>query len=143
MKRFLISFACLSLLIAAGFSTSRGQPQSPDAKQQMRTKLVHSQGILEGMLAEDYEKVARSSADLGLTAQATAWQVFQTPEYTRNSETFRRTCDDMARHAKAKDLEALMRDYSELTSQCVQCHKYIRGVRVTEVDRPRAALALR
>jgi hypothetical protein len=133
MKRFIVTFGCLAVLVLAAFSSGR-EPQPENVRTLMRMKLSHAQSLMEGLAVEDFDKMAKSSADLAVTSQAAAWQVFQTPEYTRQSAEFRKTCDELTKHAKAKDLDAVTEDYLKLSKQCVECHKYVRGVRVTLND---------
>lgn len=130
-----IGAACLALTLGmrACFPTAAAQ-QPENVQTLMRLKLQHAQGVLEGIALEDFDKVDKHAQGLALVSQAAAWQVFQTPEYLRQSAAFRLTCDELSGHARSKKLDAAALDYVKLTMQCVECHKHIRGVKVTQLD---------
>lgn len=100
----------------------------------MRMKLKHTQSILEGIAVEDYDEIEKNAKEVALLSQAAAWQVLQTPEYQQHSLDFRRTADDLAKHAREKNLDAAALDYVRLTTGCVNCHKYVRSTRVTSIQ---------
>lgn len=130
-----IAAACVALTlgIRACFPTAAAQ-QPENVQTLMRLKLQHAQGVLEGIALEDFDKIDKHAQGLALISQAAAWQVFQTPEYLRQSASFRVTCDELSGHARAKKLDAAALNYVKLTMQCVECHKHIRGVKVTGLD---------
>ena len=132
MKRLLISCSILSVLGALAFSEER-VPDAENVRALMRKKLSQTQSVLEGIALEDFDLIAKNAGALSATSQAAAWQVVATPEYTRQSAEFRRTCDDLAEQAKKKNLDAAALSYVKLTMQCVECHKYVRSVRLSAV----------
>lgn len=96
----------------------------------MRKKLVHSQNVLEGLTMENWDQVTRHAQQLSLLSQAAAWQVLQTPEYAQRSTEFRRAADALTEAARKHNLDGATLAYLEVTSKCVSCHKYVRGVRI-------------
>jgi hypothetical protein len=58
--------------------------------------------------------------------------VLQTPEYLQQSQDFRRTADAVTEAAKKKNLDGTALAYVELTMKCINCHKYVRGVRMAD-----------
>lgn len=111
------------------------QPKDPDAVQKiMRAKLEHSQEILEGVATEDFDAIKKNAQSLALLSQAAGWQVYQTPDYQQYSADFRRIADSLVEKAEKKNLDGAALDYMRLTMSCVQCHKYIRGVRITKAE---------
>ena len=123
----------LSLL---GHGEQIGKPQ-----EFMRAKLDHSQRVLEGLAVEDFDMIAKHSQDLSLLSLAASWQVVQTPEYAQHSLEFRRATDAMTAAAKKKNLDGAALAYVEVTMKCVNCHKYVRGVRMAAAPAPRLPLA--
>lgn len=102
----------------------------------MRMKLKHTHAVLEGIATEDFDKIEKNAREVALLSQAAAWQVIATEEYKQHSKDFRRTADDLTRHAKEKNLDAAALDYVRLTTGCVNCHKHVRSVRVAGIDAP-------
>ena len=138
MKRPLIAvaaLACLSLLVAPG----RTDEDPVDAF--MRAKLTHSKEVLEGLTLEDFDQIAKHGQELSLLSQAAAWNVLQTPEYKQHSLEFRRSADSLTKAAKNKNLDGAALAYVDVTLKCVNCHKYVRGVRTAQ-RLPDAALQL-
>ena len=130
-KRFMIfavaAAAVCSWLIARGFAE---QPKPNDVGALMKLKLKHSQNILEGVAVEDFDLIAKNSQQLSLLAQDVNWRVFQTPEYRHHSADFQRIADNLTKAAKDRNGDAAALAYVQLTMSCVNCHKYVRGVRM-------------
>lgn len=99
----------------------------------MRAKLDHSQRVLEGLTVEDFGMIAKNSQDMALLSQATNWQVLQTEEYLQQSGEFRRAANTLTQAARDKNLDAAALAYVDLTMKCINCHKYVRGVRLARL----------
>lgn len=108
----------------------------------MRAKLDHSKKLLEGLALEDFTLIARESQELSLLSQATNWQVLQTEEYLEQSAEFRRSADALTEAAREKNLDAAALRYVDLTMKCVNCHKYVRKVRMASIPASADAIAL-
>ncbi len=113
----------------AWVQTGRTQEQG-EVADFMRMKLDHAQRVLEGVALEDFSLVAKHSQEISLLSQAASWRVLQTPEYLQHSAEFRRTADELTKAAQERNLDGAALKYVELTMKCVNCHKYVRGVRV-------------
>jgi hypothetical protein len=117
------------LLVAAGNS----EPPPPNkVGDYMRVKLTHCQKVLEGLTIEDFDEIAKNSQAMSLLSQTSNWQVLQTAEYLQQSQDFRRTADAVTEAAKKKNLDGAALAYVELTMKCINCHKYVRGVRMKD-----------
>ncbi|QDU92631.1 hypothetical protein [Lignipirellula cremea] len=118
------------LLCATAFTSalvySQEQADTPTTKVFMQVKLVHAQEVLEGLVTEDYDMIAKSANQLALLSQDAQWHVLQTPEYTRRSEEFRREIDLLTEAAREKNLDRATLAYVKVTFHCVDCHKYVR-----------------
>jgi hypothetical protein len=137
MKKLLPGVAVC--VVVAVVLASVGRTQQPNnVSDFMRLKLNHSKDVLEGIVQEDFDKIAKNSQAMSLLSQAATWQVLQTPEYLQHSAEFRRTADALTRAAKEKNVDAAALAYMELTMKCVNCHKYVRGVRIARAHRPQA-----
>ena len=139
MKRLAVTGAVAVML--AGFLVAAGKsapPPTNNVRDYMRVKLGHSQKVLEGLTTEDFDEIAKNSQAMSLLSQATNWQVLQTPEYLQQSQDFRRTADALTEAAKKKNLDGAALAYVELTMKCINCHKYVRGVRMAAAEPPNA-----
>lgn len=114
-------------------SASRLNAQEPNKVSEfMRAKLNHSQRVLEGLTVEDFDMIAKHAQELSLLSQATTWQVLQTAEYRERSTEFRRSADALSEAARKKNLEGAALAYVDVTMKCVNCHKYVRHVRMAK-----------
>lgn len=114
---------------------SGGAAPRADLSDFMRVKLKHSQLVLEGLVMGDFEKIAKNAQDMSLLSLAETWQVLQTPQYIEYSRKFRAAADALSEAAKKKNLDQAAEDYNRVTLRCVECHKYVRDVRMASLER--------
>jgi hypothetical protein len=98
----------------------------------MQAKLAHAQAVLEGLALSDYTQVESNALALKRISQGAEWLAHESAAYFQYSDEFRGICDDLASHARGKNLPALSTDYSRLTNSCVACHAYLRSQRPSE-----------
>ena len=98
----------------------------------MKAKLQHSQQVLKGLATEDFDLIAKNSQAMSLLCEDELWMVMKTPEYLERSTEFRRSADAVTEAAKKKNLEAAALGYVDMTLKCVNCHKYLREVRMAK-----------
>jgi cytochrome c556 len=135
MKQVIV--AGLIVIAVAGVLATHGKSEPPNnVRDFMRAKLSNSQKVLEGLTTEDFDMIAKNSQAMSLLSQATNWQVLQTPEYLDQSKEFRRAADALTNAAKKKNLDGAALAYVEMTMKCINCHKYVRGVRMAGVESP-------
>ena len=117
----------LVLIVASGLEVPA---QTPATGRLMRVKLAHSQKILEAILTSDFALLENESAALAQATKLSAWSIFYSPEYNRQSGAFVRAVDDLRDAAMGKDLEGAASSYLSLTLTCFQCHRYIKNRRI-------------
>jgi hypothetical protein len=100
----------------------------------MKAKLTHAQQVLKGLALEDFDLIAKHAQAMSLLCEDENWMVLQTPEYRERSTEFRRSVDAITEAAKKKNLEGAALGYVDATMKCVNCHKYVRKVRMAKVD---------
>ena len=132
MNRLIYILAAL-VFLAVLAAIARTEPPN-NVRDFMRAKLADSQKVLEGLTTEDFDLIAKNSQAMSLLSQATNWQVLQTQEYLQQSQDFRRTADALTEEARKKNLDGAALAYVELTMKCINCHKYVRRVRMAEVE---------
>jgi hypothetical protein len=109
------------------------KPASPTTPQVlMLDKLTYANKALDGLVVEDFRKIAESAEMMRMISRAASWYVIGSDEYKRYSKNFQEQAADLARHAKEKNLDAANLDYMRITFTCVQCHKHVRDVRSKE-----------
>jgi hypothetical protein len=118
------------LAACVGFGSLRSHAANDELKDFMRIKLKHSQDLLTGLVLEDFDQITKNAEALSLLTLAESWQVFQTPDYMEQSAKFRKAADALTEAAKKKNLDEATVAYNRVTSRCVECHKYVRAVRM-------------
>ena len=93
----------------------------------MRSKLEHTQQILEGIALARFDQIERNANDLRILSDLSTWNVLRTPEYLRYSSDFRDTALRLTESAMDRNLDAATLAYVELALKCVECHKHVRG----------------
>ena len=136
MKRLILVglFAATTVVVALVFVAAVRSEQPDTLRDFMRVKLSRSQKVLEGLTTGDFDEIARNSQAMSLLSLESNWKVFQTTEYLERSQDFRRTCDSMTDAARKKNLDGAALAYVDLTMKCINCHKYVRGVRTSTTD---------
>lgn len=115
----------LGLIALAGQSAAPAPPQTPTGPF-MRGKLLHGQGLLEGLAQADFSLIERSADKLHLLSLESTWQVFQTADYVTLSEQFRRSTTRLTEAAQAGNLEGATLAYFQMTLECIDCHRHVR-----------------
>jgi hypothetical protein len=95
----------------------------------MAKKLVHAQGILEGLATKDFEMIARHAKIMNTFTELEKWFRSDLPNYDVQLRMFRQATDELIRQAKAENLEGATLANVQLTLGCVSCHKTVRDQR--------------
>jgi hypothetical protein len=128
--------------LGAGLPALPGHGQEPaKAADLMRKKLVHAQGVLEGLALNDLDKVSQNARNLMDVSKQAEWRVLKTPQYELYSNEFRRAAETLGQRAKEKNIDGAALAYVELTLTCVRCHKHVREIRMARLDQAPFALA--
>ena len=131
MKRIFFT----ALLTTVAFATVPAWTQPvPRVRDVMKAKLDHSQKLLGALAVEDFDALARHSQHLALLNLDAGSRMLQTEEYARHSIDFRRHAHALRDAAQKKNIDAAALGYVQLTMTCVNCHKYVRGVRMARGD---------
>ena len=133
--RRIFSLICLTAAFALASTDLIGSVQAQDnVAAFMKAKLTHSQQVLKGLATEDYDLIAKNSQAMSLLCEDELWSVLQTPEYRARSAEFQRSVDAVTEAAKKKNLEGAALGYVDVTLKCVNCHKYVRKVRMARLE---------
>lgn len=106
------------------------QAQTVALNRVMRQKMVDAQGVLAAVVTSNWRELERSSRALAKATEDPAWLVLRTPEYTKQSEAFVYTVNELVDAASRRDAEAAPLAYTAMTMRCVQCHRYVARARI-------------
>lgn len=112
------------------------QPDDEAVKVFMRAKLDASQKILEGLVTEDFDLMREASNRISVMGRRAEWNAIKTPDYVQQTTDFQRAAQRLAEAAKEKSLDGASLAYLQLTLSCVNCHKYVRGVKIAQNEPP-------
>lgn len=124
------SLAVTTLAVMAATTIGWGWvvAQNPPVEKQsvMKRKLTHSQKMLEALALADYTAMEKSSDELLKCVREATWLLSDSDDYLRLSEQFRRNIMEFKQAAVKKNIDAAALAYSDMTRDCVRCHKHIR-----------------
>jgi hypothetical protein len=104
------------------------------AKGPMQRKLEHTQKVVEGLVTNDFRALGRHAEELIAVSKEAEWKVLKTARYELYSTDFRRQAQELADHARDKNIDGAALAYVEMTLTCVKCHKHVREIRTTRLD---------
>lgn len=99
-------------------------------KESMELKLEASKKILEGIVREDFKLIALQAARLKQLSQSASWQWRQSDDFKLFTSVYRRSADKLMQAAQEKNLDLASLEYFQLTTSCVNCHRYMRETRL-------------
>ena len=118
------------VLVLVAITGGAATAQTVRLNQVMRTKLQHSQRILEAVVTSNWPLLDSESKALAQVTRDPAWSVLQFPEYVRHSGAFVRATDDLIEAARLRDLEGASLGFVALSTSCVSCHRYMARSRI-------------
>ena len=117
----------MSLAIAACTTT---RAQTVPLNRLMQQKLDLSQGLLAAIVTSNWGELQRRSEALARLTNDPAWMALNTPEYSKQRQSFLYAVQDLVEAAKRRDLEQAPLAYVSMTLSCVQCHRYVARARI-------------
>jgi cytochrome c556 len=152
MQRLKNSVLGLMLALIALGSSGSGQESNKEEKKDkkketvsdlMQKKLKNSQKVLEGIAMNDFDMIAKNADEIVQISRDTEWKVVKAPRYELFSDEFRGNAETLIKEAKTKNLDGAALAYVEMTLNCVKCHKYVREVRMTQLDFEKSSFSAR
>jgi hypothetical protein len=98
----------------------------------MRKKLEATQKLMEGLAIEDYELIGQGARQLEGISAAADFAVVKEALYTQHADEFRRTVAKIQKGAKEKRLDSAALGYMDMTMSCIECHKFVRNMLITD-----------
>jgi hypothetical protein len=135
MNRKAKIFVAIFVLLGGTAGLSGHGPEPKKVSDLMKKKLEHAQKVLEGVAIGDFDMITDHARELMVISKAAEWKGIKSPRYEVQLNQFRRSVDDLIEKAREKNLDGAALSYVEMTLSCVKCHKHVREVRTTRLDR--------
>ncbi|MAE63518.1 MAG: hypothetical protein CMJ18_04540 [Phycisphaeraceae bacterium] len=115
------------IAITAGCSAPRegSHDPEPDLTMVMKAKLRHSEGVLEGVVLQDFGKIRINATALYELSKLGAWKIDDATAYVQYSEGFQKLTEQLVQHADNRDAREAAETYGRMTTMCVNCHRYM------------------
>jgi hypothetical protein len=98
--------------------------------QLMIDKLQNSQKLLEGIALGKFDMIEKHANELVRISKTAEWlAAHKKPQYELFSNEFQRAAEEIAKKAKAKNMDGVTLAYFDLTKSCVRYHEHLREVR--------------
>lgn len=129
----------LTALLAISTSTCPGLRAAPGDQNAtraiMRTKLVFSRNILEGIVLEKPDLVARNARLLRDMSQTNAFLALGFSDYLRYIKQYQGNTDALAQAAREKNLTKASQIFAKISNNCVECHRSFRREQYVRRDK--------
>jgi hypothetical protein len=100
----------------------------------MRAKLEASNSILEGLVTDDHALIREGANKLNEMTTAERWRVQTDALYRQFSSDFRRNTQELVEAADENNLDQAALQWIDTTMSCIECHRYVRGMRMVQSD---------
>ena len=138
LRYFALPILAAGMVALAVNAHSEDKPDAPASKTNvqalMRDKLTHMQKVLDGLVTDDYEKIADEAEMLRIIGLAASWQADKSEEYKLHSRRYARLTSNLGAAAKQNNRDASLLQYLQLNITCVDCHDYIRAQKSPPAD---------
>lgn len=116
--------------VSAGISQEKKPTKEDQLREFMRKKLEACNQVLEGLVTEDGKMVATGASTLNEMSNAEKWRVSNDLVYRQFSEEFQRSTKKLRAAAEKENFDDVALKWIDTTMSCVECHKWVRGMRV-------------
>ena len=105
------------------------EAQGPALQEAMQQKLTDTQALLASLVQADFGGIGQAAEGLSRIddAEIASWQAVARTEYTEVAAEFLLAVDGLRAAAAERNLNAALREYSNLVAACTRCHTSQRG----------------
>jgi hypothetical protein len=115
----------------------------PEPSELMRHKLIHANGILEGLTVNDFTMIEEEAEALSMISLEAHWRTDLPPSYGRYNSDFQWAVGGLIETARLQNLEGSTLKYAQIVMSCVECHSAVRGRgQVASLQRPTLPMSL-
>lgn len=101
----------------------------------MRKKLEASNQVLEGLCTDDFGLIEQGARRLTEMSTSERWRVTNDPMYRQFSGDFREITQQLVEAAEKKNLDRATLKWVDATMACIDCHRFVRGIRIADSSR--------
>ena len=109
----------------------KAMPQDSDMiarRDFMRSKLMYSQLILEGLTTDDFEMIEKAIENLKMVTEGEMWVAFDDDaKYRDLTNDFKKATTRLKDGADSDNLDATAMRFYQMNTTCIDCHKHIRA----------------
>lgn len=95
----------------------------------MRTKLMYSQNIFEGLTTGNFDTIERAVKEIEHVTEGEKWVAIDNDKYRKLTEEFKTATKRLKEAAKTRNLDATALRYYNMSTSCIDCHHHIRQAR--------------
>lgn len=118
--------ALVAALAGGWISGAELKPRRAAHQAFMRSKLVYSQAVLEGMALEKYDVISRNAIRLREMTSSNLWYSARQPDYMLQTTNYQKSVDSLYMAAVDKNLDRVTDAYAAVARSCVDCHRVVR-----------------
>ncbi len=131
-----LRLSATAILVTLVVGSGHPSAQNPTLKTAMRSKLANTRPLLEAIVTADFAAIARSSQALSRISntEIISWQSAAQTEYLKQATLFMLSVQGLGVAAADRDIEAALREYTNLVSSCTRCHAHVRKSRAISFE---------
>lgn len=95
----------------------------------MRTKLMYSQNIFEGLTTGDFELIRDGVSEVKKITEGARWVQIDNDKYRKLTADFETTIRRLEEAVEGKNIEATALRYYQMSTSCIDCHQHLRLAR--------------
>jgi hypothetical protein len=114
-------------LLAFAFVAAEKGPARKATEAFMRGKMVRSDLILQGLVLEKFDLVAKNATQLRDMTHSNLWYTMRQPDYLAQTTNFQKSVDALYMAAVDKNLDSATEAYMKVARTCVDCHRLVRS----------------
>lgn len=92
----------------------------------MRTKLMYSQNIFEGLTVRNFGLIKRGISDVDQLLESEHWVTIDNDEYRKLTDEFKTSLQRLKISADTNNIEATALRFYEMSNRCIDCHQHLR-----------------
>jgi cytochrome c556 len=116
--------------VAWALASATASSQTVQTRQVMREKLELSEILLGAVVTGRWPVLAKNTQALVGVTTKPGWQVFEGPEYVKQTRAFLIATQALTDAAEQRDQRAAVTAYNGLVASCVECHRYVARMRI-------------
>lgn len=127
-----ITSLALVVLIISTWSLHLKGEEEWDMRAFMEGKLIYSQKVLEGLCTENFGLIKSNAEKMRVMLDDKHFPDYKKETYKAYRVKFQKNAQALHDAATNRDLEGAAQAYHQVTTSCIECHKWVRGQDLTK-----------